>query len=196
MEELLEAYGDAEARIETEAPTTLYPDVLRAGLRALGERFDAAPTDDELEVFGESVRDWPAFPDSADALATLAQRAQLIVVSNVDSGSFAFSSAKLGDPFTHRILASEVGAYKPADNHFAALFAYLDSQGIARGDLVHVAQSLFHDHVPAARHGLRSVWIDRRHGKQGHGATLPPEVDVHPMATFRSMAAFAQAFTT
>jgi FMN phosphatase YigB (HAD superfamily) len=59
---------------------------------------------------------------------------------------------------------------------------------------VHVAQSLFHDHVPAARHGIRSVWIDRRGDREGPGATASTSMPVRPIATFPSLATFADAF--
>lgn len=194
-EAVLEAFAEVESDNEAATPSAPYPEILRASLRDLGRVFGPAPTAGELASFGDSVANWPAFPDSAAALAELGRGAQLIVVSNVDAGSFAHSSARLGDPFDHRILASDVGAYKPSDAHFEALFALLDEQGIRRDRLVHVAQSLFHDHVPAARHGLRSVWIDRRQGRPGTGATAAVIGEVRPTATYPSMAAFAAAVT-
>ena len=140
------------------------------------------------------MRNWPAFPDSAAALADLARQVPLIVVSNVDAGSFASSDERLGHPFAHRILASDVGAYKPADAHFDALFVHLAAVGVDPERHVHVAQSLFHDHVPAARRGLRTVWIDRRGARDGPGATPTPVGAVSPTAVYPSMAAFAAAF--
>lgn len=193
-EVVLGAFGEAESENESLAPSTPYPEILSRTLTDLGTFFGTAPTPDELGVFSASVASWPAFPDSSGALATLAEHAALVVVSNVDAGSFAASEAKLGTPFRHRILASDVGAYKPADAHFEALFGYLDREGISRSRLLHVAQSLFHDHVPAARHGIRSVWIDRRGDRRGTGATAATSVPVRPVATFPSMAAFAAAF--
>lgn len=193
-EVVLAAFGEAESENEALSPSTPYPEILARCLVDLGANFGTPPTPDEVTAFGASVPSWPAFPDSADALARLAEQVALVVVSNVDAGSFAASEAKLGAPFRHRILASDVKAYKPADAHFDALFAYLEREQIPRSRLVHVAQSLFHDHVPAARHGIRSVWIDRRGDREGPGATASTSMPVHPLATYPSMAAFADAF--
>lgn len=193
-EVVLGAFGEAEAENESLTPSAPYPEILARSLEDLGTFFGTAPTADEAAAFGASVAAWPAFADSADALARLASQVSLVVVSNVDAGSFAASEAKLGAPFRHRILASDVGAYKPADGHFDALFAYLEAERIPRTRLLHVAQSLFHDHVPAARHGIRSVWIDRRGDRDGPGATATTSIPVHPVATYPSMAAFADAF--
>ena len=86
-----------------------------------------------------------------------------------------------------------MGAYKPADNHFRALLHTLDGLGIAPGELLHVAQSLFHDHVPARRAGLRSVWINRRHGRPGWGATPQPSGEWGYDLEFGSLGDFAAA---
>jgi 2-haloalkanoic acid dehalogenase type II len=193
-EAILGAFGEAESENEALAPSTPYPEILSRCLVDLGEFFGTPPTADEVTAFGASVPSWPPFPDSAAALARLAEHAALVVVSNVDAGSFAASEQRLGLPFRHAILASDVRAYKPADAPFDALFALLDRERIPRSALVHVAQSLFHDHVPAARHGIRSVWIDRRGDRDGPGATAATTMPVRPIATYPSMADFADAF--
>jgi putative hydrolase of the HAD superfamily len=114
-------------------------------------------------------------------------------VSNVHRDGFAASNRRLRGRFAAVITAEDVGAYKPAGNHFEALFRTLDDLGIARGELLHVAQSLFHDHVPAHRAGLRSVWINRRHDRPGWGATPEPSEAWTYDLEFPSMAAFATA---
>jgi len=194
VEVVLGAFGEAESENEALSPSAPYPEILSRCLVDLGEHFGTPPTPEEVTAFGSSVPAWPAFPDSADALAHLAEHVALVVVSNVDAGSFAASEQQLGAPFRHRILASDVGDYKPADAHFDALFAYLEAERIPRSRLVHVAQSLFHDHVPAARHGIRSVWIDRRGDRDGPGATAATSMPVRPVATYASMADFTEAF--
>ena len=123
---------------------------------------------------GDSVPDWPAFPDSAAALASLSTHYALLIVSNVHRAGFAGSNRHLRGRFAAVITAEDVGAYKPAGNHFRALFDTLDELGIARDELLHVAQSLFHDHVPARKAGLASVWINRRHDRPGWDATPEP----------------------
>ncbi|NKX52668.1 haloacid dehalogenase, partial [Arthrobacter deserti] len=139
---------------------------------------------------GTSVPDWPAFPDSTEALRRLSTRFKLIILSNVDKISFAGSNARLGVGFDRRITPEEVGSYKPAARNFEVLKEYADSQGLK---VLHVAQSLFHDHVPAARAGFQGVWINRRHTRPGWGATPDPGVGVRPDWTFNSMAEFADA---
>jgi putative hydrolase of the HAD superfamily len=99
----------------------------------------------------------------------------------------------LGVQFTSVVTAEDVGSYKPAARNFRALVAEAARLGIGPGKLLHVAQSLFHDHVPAKRAGLPTVWINRRHNRPGWGATPAPASEVQPDWTFPSMAAFAAA---
>jgi 2-haloacid dehalogenase len=111
----------------------------------------------------------------------------------VHRDGFAGSNRRLDGTFSAVITAEDVGAYKPAENHFRALDAALPGLGVARDRLLHVAQSLFHDHVPARREGLPSVWINRRHDRPGWGATPEPTEAWAYDLEFPSMAAFADA---
>ncbi|HEY6471177.1 MAG TPA: haloacid dehalogenase type II [Candidatus Dormibacteraeota bacterium] len=190
---LLERYAIAEKREELESPAAPYPDILAAALRSLGADLGAPVSVDDSTLLARSVPDWPAFPDSAAALARLATRYKLIILSNVDRDSFAGSNARLGVRFDAIVTAQDVGSYKPSPRNFAALLAAAGSLGVERGRLLHVAQSLFHDHVPAHGAGLQTVWINRRAGRPGWGATPPPEAEIHPGWTFATMADFAAA---
>jgi putative hydrolase of the HAD superfamily len=192
-EELLLAYADKEAAVQRETPSALYPDVLAGAFRRTGEQLGAPVSDEWAERLGGSVPDWPAFPDSAGALARLARRYKLIILSNVHRAGFAGSNERLRGDFAAIITAEDVGAYKPAENHFRALDAALTGLGVDRGELLHVAQSLFHDHVPAKREGLPSVWINRRHDRPGWGATPEPTDDWAYDLEFASMGDFADA---
>jgi 2-haloacid dehalogenase len=192
-EELLLAYADNEAAVERETPTALYPDVLATAFRRTGETLGAPVGDSWARRLGDSVPDWPAFPDSADALARLGRHYKLIILSNVHRAGFAGSNERLRGDFAAVITAEDVGAYKPAENHFRALDATLPRLGVGRDALLHVAQSLFHDHVPARRERLPSVWINRRHDRPGWGATPEPAEEWTFDAEFPSMAAFADA---
>jgi 2-haloacid dehalogenase len=194
--ELLDAVGRWENQIEREHPTALYPDVLAMTLDRIAADFGVTATDEERAAFGGSVGAWPAFPDSPTALARLKERFKLIILSNVDRDSFAASNERLGVEFDLIITAQDVGAYKPSRKNFEALLEAIDDIGIARDELLHVAQSLYHDHEPAAAFGLPSVWIDRRHDQPGAGATPPPSTTVRPRWTFPTLAAFADAATT
>lgn len=192
-EDLLRAYADAEAAVERERPSARYPDVLAAAFGRAGERLGRTVDAAWARRLGDSVPDWPAFPDSADALARLGRHYRLIILSNVHRDGFAGSNRRLRGDFAAVITAEDAGAYKPAGNHFRALDATLARLGLERSGLLHVAQSLFHDHVPARREGLPSVWIDRRHDRPGRGATPQPAGEFGYVLEFPSMAAFADA---
>jgi putative hydrolase of the HAD superfamily len=192
-ERLLAAYAGNEAAVERELPTAPYPEVLATAFRRTGQALGRTVDDAWAGRLGGSVPDWPAFPDSAAALDALAGHYQLLVVSNVHRAGFAASNRRLRGRFAAVITAEDVGAYKPAGNHFRALLATLDDLGIARGELLHVAQSLFHDHVPARRAGLASVWINRRHDRPGWGATPEPSEAWSYDLELPSLAALATA---
>jgi 2-haloalkanoic acid dehalogenase type II len=196
QERLLEAYAAAEAKAELEHPGELYRDILARSFRSLGEQVGAPVSDEDAAALASSVPDWPAFEDSHDALIVLGQRFKLIILSNIDRVSFAASRARLGVEFTSVLTAEEIGSYKPSPRNFDALGAEVRRLGIDHGRLLHVAQSLFHDHVPAKRAGLRTVWINRRHDRPGGGATPAPGAEVTPDWEFPSMAAFARAVET
>jgi len=192
-EQLLTAYSPFEASVEAEHPTDLYPDVLARSMRLLGERLGAQVSDDDAAGLARSVPDWPPFPDSHAALVALSRRFKLIILSNVDRASFAGSNQRLDVTFTSIITAQDVGSYKPSMRNFEALAEEAARLGVPPGRLLHVAQSLFHDHVPAKQAGLPTVWINRRHARSGWGATPEPPAPVTPDWEFPSMAAFAAA---
>jgi putative hydrolase of the HAD superfamily len=194
-EALLAAYSKHEAQVEVEHPTELYPQILARSMRGLGAEFGAEVGDDDAEALARSVPDWPAFDDSPDALSRLGKHYRLIILSNVDRTSFAGSNRRLGVEFTSIITAQDIGSYKPAQRNFDALLAEAHRLGVGEGKLLHVAQSLFHDHVPAKRAGLPTVWINRRHNRSGWGATPAPSAPVVPDWEFPSMASFAAAAT-
>ena len=186
-EPLLETYGRFEADAEA-GPYLRYREVLARAARGVCETYGVEPTAGEVARFGGSVGDWPAFPDSAAALARLHTRFKLAAITNCDDDLFALSRPKLGDPFDWIVTAQQAGSYKPDEHNFAVAFERL---GLPRERILHVAQSLYHDHVPAQRLGLSSVWINRRHDRAGGGATLP--ATVNPDLEFPDMASFAAA---
>jgi len=188
---LLEMFAEAESRIQAEEPTILYPDALALGLQRIGERLKAPATPDETRAFGQSVKDWPAFTDSAAALAYLKQHYKLVVLSNIDRASFAHSNKKLGVAFDAVVTAQDVGSYKPALNHFKVGLETLAKMGVPKNKVLHTAQSLFHDHVPGKKIGLTTMWINRRKGKAGGGATMPVGA-VQPDGEVPSMAAMVE----
>ncbi|TIO09107.1 MAG: haloacid dehalogenase, partial [Mesorhizobium sp.] len=123
-------------------------------------------------AYGESVKDWPAFADSAEALRYLKQHYKLIILSNVDNKSFSFSNKKLGVDFDAIYTAEDIGSYKPSARNFDYMLEKLATIGVEKSQVLHTAESMFHDHAPANRVGLASCWIYRRHADQGFGATM------------------------
>ena len=189
-DQLLERYADAEAKLEN-GPYLRYREILADGLRSIAPGLGTTVTDSEAAAFGGSVADWPAFPDSSAALARLKTRFRLGVLTNCDDDLFAASNRRLGVEFDWIVTAQQVASYKPNERNFAALFERLAADGVGRERILHVAQSLFHDHAPAKRLGMATVWIDRRHDRPGSGAT--PPADAKPDARFTAMADFAAA---
>ena len=192
-EALLTAYSKHETQAESGHPADLYPHILARSIRALGAELGGQVSDSDARALARSVPDWPAFPDSRGALTSLGERYQLIILSNVDRESFAASNRRLGVTFTSILTAQDVGSYKPSPRNFDALRAEARRLGVGDGRLLHVAQSLFHDHIPAKRAGLPTAWINRRHGRPGWGATPAPPAPVTPDWEFPSMRALAAA---
>jgi len=192
-EELLVMYAEHEARTLRDNPKLLYPKATAEAFTAVGRELRAPVTPQDRDAMSSSVPDWPAFEDSAAALAELTQHYKLIILSNIDNATFRAANQKLGVEFDAILTAEDIGSYKPQAANFDALLRSTSEDGIPREKLLHVAQSLFHDHVPAARAGLTSVWIDRRHDKPGWGATPPPDVEASPALRYVSMREFADA---
>jgi 2-haloacid dehalogenase len=192
-EELLETYGIVEFEIEQEHPTLLYSQLLEKVYSGLCERFGVDEDEIEAAKFGASVGDWPPFSDSVEALRYLKEHFQLVILSNVDRLSFAGSNRQLGVEFDYIFTAEDIGSYKPDLRNFEYLVAKLGENGIGKDRLLHTAQSLFHDHVPANRMEIASAWIDRRHDKIGGGATVLPDPMPHYDFRFASLGELADA---
>jgi 2-haloacid dehalogenase len=186
-EELLQRYAVHEAALEA-GPYRRYREILAEASRGVGRDYGVELSDEAADVFGGSVGDWPAFPDSAVALNALASRFRLGVITNCDDDLFALSNRRLGVTFDWVITAQQLGSYKPDPRNFELAF---ERMGLPRERVLHVAQSLFHDHVPAKTLGLTTVWIDRRRERPGFGATPPAEAT--PDLTLPDMASLAEA---
>jgi 2-haloacid dehalogenase len=193
-EEALNVFSRLETEQEVETPSLRYSALLSVIHARMAKKWGVHTHADLHDRFGASVADWPAFPDSVEALAYLKRHYKLVILSNVDRLSFAASNKKLGVTFDAVYTAEDVGSYKPDPRNFAHLIEHLEADlGIGKSEILHTAQSLHHDHVPAERAGLARAWIDRRFGQSGGGATVIPEkkpqVDFH----FKSLAELAQA---
>ena len=184
---LLELFARHEAAIEAGVYRT-YREVLAAAARGVCAELGVDPSDASIAEFATSVGDWPAFPDSAAALRRLKSRFRLGVLTNCDDDLFAGSNRRLGVVFDWIVTAQQARGYKPRPQNFEALFARVD---VPRERILHVAQSLFHDHAPAKAMGLTTVWINRRHDRPGFGAT--PPADATPDLVCPDMRSFADA---
>jgi 2-haloacid dehalogenase len=192
-EELLAAFAAVEHGAEV--PYRRYREVLALCLHRVGARFGVPVGDAQAAAFGGSVGEWPAFPDSPAALRQLQRQFRLAVITNCDDDLFAASARRLGVEFDHVTTAQQVGSYKPDPRNFHVAHTRI---GVPPDRILHVAQSLYHDHVPAKRLGLTTVWINRRAGKgagRGGGGGATPPADATPDAVFPDLASFAAAAT-
>ena len=158
-DQLLARYHDIEPRVQSDSPELGYRAVMARVLEELaGERGITLP-EQEVDALGRSLPEWPVFEDVSTALGEARHRGwKLAILSNTDRDLIDASRQALGVPFELAIVASEVGSYKPAPGHWEVFYK---STGAHRDQHVHVAQSHFHDIVPATRLGIRTVWINR-----------------------------------
>ena len=168
---LLELYGKAATEIEAGSYRP-YCEVLKAVLSQIGDVLGFEPSLNELLSFSTSVMNWPAFTDSSEALRALSTQYRLIILSNVDDDLFRYSEKLLGVEFNHVFTAQQIGSYKPSRQNFDYL---IQNAGAPQNKILHVAQSIFHDIAPAKALGFSTVWVDRRQGLEGFGATPPAE---------------------
>lgn len=173
-DEILQAHAFHESTAQAQTPQMRYDRVLAVVYKRLSEEWGMPATWEEALAYGASVRDWPAFDDTVEALRYLKQHYKLVVLSNVDNDSFADSNEKLGVTFDAVYTAEDVGSYKPAPRNFDYMLASMARLGVTKEKILHTAESLFHDHVQAKAFGLANCWIYRRHDQDGFGATMDP----------------------
>jgi 2-haloacid dehalogenase len=190
-EDALTRFGHHESAQEHETPNLKYSELLARVHARLAAEWGVAANPAADRAFGASVGEWPAFPDSAEALAYLKRHFKLVILSNVDRASFAGSNKRLGVAFDAVCTAEDIGSYKPDLANFRYLVARVRELGHRTSKLLHVAQSLYHDHAPANAAGLKSAWIDRRAAEPGWGAT--PEAAAHYDFRFKSLGELAEA---
>ncbi|MBT6064940.1 MAG: HAD hydrolase-like protein [Actinobacteria bacterium] len=170
----LVAFNHYEAEHQTATPTLPYPDLLERVHRSLAEHLDLSTSASLDETFGKSVPSWPAFPDSGDALRLLSGHFDLVILSNVDRAGFAASNERLGVEFDAVYTAEDIGSYKPDPANFEYLIEHAAADlGHGKADILHTAQSIRHDHIPARRVGLDNAWIDRNRLSETAATGLP-----------------------
>ena len=138
-------------------------------------------------VLPNSVGRWPPFPDTIAALHRLKSRFKLVILSNIDDAFFTQTRDVLGIDFDEVITAEQLGSYKPRKAHFETALARL---GVPKEQILHVAQSLYHDHVPAKEMGFSTVWINRPSRLPDTGLSLP--VDTRPDLEFPDLRSLAE----
>ncbi|MCY4228993.1 MAG: haloacid dehalogenase type II [Gammaproteobacteria bacterium] len=175
---VLGTFAKHESTLQNDQPKMPYPDLLANVHQLLADEFQIQTTEDMNQIFGHSVPHWPAFPDTADSLRELSKHYKLVILSNIDNRGFAASNRKLGVTFDAIYTAEMIGSYKPDDRNFRFMLEKLrEDFGFERRHILHTAQSLHHDHVPARKHNLANAWIDRQNlvEKSSWGATSAVE---------------------
>ena len=193
-DEVLELFAEYEIAQQTETPTRIYSDLLADVARSIANKWQVKISDAEAASFGRSVKHWPAFDDSAASLKYLRQHYLMATLTNCDRISYMGSNARLEIEWDAIYTAQDVGCYKPSGRNFDFLFEHVRRDlGVLPHEILHVAQSLTHDMVPATRAGMTKVWINRRHDVGGLGATAPPQGEYTIEAEYNSMADFVEA---
>jgi 2-haloalkanoic acid dehalogenase type II len=190
---LLADFARHEVAQEAATPGMPYRDLLAEVHRRLAHEWRVTLAEDAHVAFGRSVPEWPAFDDTVAALRYLKAHYKLVILSNVDRESFAGSNRRLGVEFDAICTAEDIGSYKPDLRNFRYLLETLAALGVGSHEILHTAQSLHHDHVPAKALGLATAWIDRRHDREGWGATVAPEHTPAYDFRFESLGALADA---
>jgi len=192
----LALFAAEESRIQREQPALPYPAVLAQVHAACAREVGLKTTPSLDRDFGCSIGQWPAFPDTAEALRALQRRFRLVILSNVDRASFAASNRKLGVTFDAVYTAEQIGSYKPSAANFRYLVEHVGKDlGVEAEGILHTAQSLYHDHAPARACGLANCWIDRGRQSQGGTAGATSAVSERPEVDFLyfSLAELAEA---
>lgn len=192
-DDVLRLHARCESSQQAKTPTMRYRELLATVYAQIAAELQVAASADECAAYGDSVGQWRPFADSVDALRYLKRHYALVVLSNVDEASWARSAQKLGVAFDAVFTAETVGAYKPADANFELMIARLANLGFAARDILHTAESVFHDHIPAGKHGLDCCHIYRRHNQPGFGATMTPTATPQVAFRFNSMAELVAA---
>jgi putative hydrolase of the HAD superfamily len=176
-----------------DADADLFPDDLVRVYGIIAPKL-GLPGDRHLaERFRDSARIWKAFPDSGAALAELKQRYKLIAMTNARRWALDYFEKELGEPFCATFTSDDTGTEKPDPAFFEQVFAFVAADGGSKAQILHVAQSQYHDIGISRKLGVANCWIERRHAQQGYGGTIEPAEFTRPDYHFTSMAALAEA---
>lgn len=180
---ILELYAEFESAIE-KGKFIEYKKVLGKVVEKFSDKFGFALSSLERNCLVDSLKDWKPFPDTVSALERLKGKYKLAIISNVDDDLFVFSEQQLKVKFDYIITAEQAKSYKPSLNNFKFAIAKI---GVAKEEILHIAQSIYHDIIPAKALGLSTVWVNRRKGESRAGATPPasgkPDLEVSDLQT-------------
>jgi 2-haloacid dehalogenase len=174
---LLETYMRLEPRVQ-QGRGIAYREVMAEAMAGVAEERGLQVPEGESHALAASLPSWRVFPEIPTALTELRDRGwKLAILSNTDADLLVASIASIGVEIDERVVASDIGSYKPAVGHWETFFRRTDAD---RTRHVHVAASLFHDIEPCAKLGLPAVWIDRldESSQVPRSATLPDLSDL------------------
>ncbi|MEQ8425983.1 MAG: haloacid dehalogenase type II [Cyclobacteriaceae bacterium] len=194
--EILEMFAKIETRVQAEHPDWKYPNVLEEVAVRIGKELNLAAGEMKTRL-ANSVGQWPAFTDTTDALIKLGKQFKLVILSNISEDAFNDTNTQqLNIDFFKVLTAERIGSYKPNSRNFEFMFEELAKNGIDKSEILHVAQSLYHDMVPATSLGMKTVWINRRKNKPGSGATPLPDREVKVDLEFETLGEFSNHLNT
>jgi len=186
--QLLEMYGDLEARAE-QGEFRSYRDVLQRVVSGFGKQLGFEPSEQEKRSLPDSLQNWLPFADTVKALERLKSKFKLAIISNVDDDLFAATARRLKVNFDHVITAQQARCYKPGPDIFKLALNAID---IPPEQILHCAQSVYHDVIPARSFGMSTVWVNRSSPRAGVGAVKSasgkPDLEVPNLETLANIA--------
>lgn len=170
-----------------------FPDDLARVYKVIAPELGLPATDALAQRLRNSVPGWKAFADSAAAMARLKTKYRLIAMTNAQRWAFDHFNAALGSPFHASFTVDDTGIEKPDPAFFEQVFAFVATEGASKDDILHVAQSQYHDIGVSRDLGMTNCWIQRRHAQKGYGGTIEPKEFTRPDYHFTSMEELATA---
>lgn len=187
---ILESYRRSRG---AHAPEARYPEDLVRVYDDLARDLDLPRKPGLGEGLRDSIKTWPGFPDSAEALKRLRRRYRLMAMTNARHWALEHMARTLGEPFDDAVTPDEARCEKPDPKFFAFARGRLSASGYALEDILHVAQSQYHDIGVARELGYKVCWIERRKGLRGFGGTQVPAKLTAPDYHFATLGELADA---
>jgi len=172
----------------------LFPEDLAPIYLQLAGKFDLPTGNGEEKTFVESATSWPAFDDSVDAMKRLKKYFHLVAMTNARRWAFDGMDKTLDYPFFKGYTVDDSGCEKPDPQYFSYVLEQLAPEGYTKNDVLHVAQSQFHDIAIARKLGYTVCWIERRKAVGGgFGGTVAVQTLTTPDYHYHTLAELADA---